>query len=143
MICYMLYAHGGGGGKGLETWNEFACGRNGGSASIFVYFSFLHQSHRFTFFRCRPKHLSSFVFFVLFSILYVCMYCTPVTNACSYVENSLKIPIIRPFLFGASPAGRSGGCKQVCLYLYCTCTSMYIHTRTIKGDDLQITAFHL
>lgn len=37
MICYMLYAPGGGGGKGLETGNEFACGRNGGSASNSLY----------------------------------------------------------------------------------------------------------
>ena len=81
MICYTLYAHGGGGGRELQTRNEFACGGNGGSASNSMYI-FRVSIHLGDF----PFSLSckAFVIFLLLLFyMYVCMYCTPVTNALS------------------------------------------------------------
>lgn len=74
---------------------------------VYVYFSCIHQSRQFVIFCCPAKHLCHaerqspfFCIFVLhfYFFIFVCMYrsCTPVTGACSYIEKSLKIPVIKP-----------------------------------------------
>lgn len=88
---------------------------------LYVYFSCLHQSHRFSIFCSSCKAFVVFFgilffYFALWFVLFVCMYVCiahQLQMLCSYVENSLKITIIRPFPFEGSPAGRSEGYKQV------------------------------
>ncbi len=141
MICYTLYAHGGGGGgRGLETRNEFACGRNGGSASNSMYI-----------FRVsiNPTDLPFFVvvqsicatssakviffcillfFILLLYFLYVCMYVLHTSYICLFVrgKTASKYQLSGPLLC------RSGGSKQpIFLFKAAIYKGMYLYVEYI------------
>lgn len=133
---------------GLQTRNEFACGRNGRYASNSMYiFSCLHQSHQFLIFRlsCKAFVVFCILFFIIFCLILFRFVCT------SVLHTSYKF-FVRTWNTASKYQSSGPSClkshrradqRDVKGYVLVYNVHTYIHTCTIRSDDLQITSFHL